>query len=244
MVGDDVDNWDVLKGLTIDQFQDTLNVDNQTGREDTCKLLNLLVVIDEDNSLEQLSKESLRAKIKDLCPEEVVSVDPIESNLCTKKDGNGKKWYNFDYNGKLSPQVRNEFRDEILNKLGIIGGLFAPGEEKNCIENVKVWYEAPDLHLTSPAYTQYAAPKIDWWDGFKIECSCGRKTEETYMNKNLKITDLKHPYANPTKVIAPRDNSSNSSTTTPVKKKKPNGLEKVIVNDPVDVETSYDVDFL
>ena len=27
MVGDDVDNWDVLKGLTIDQFQDTLNVD-------------------------------------------------------------------------------------------------------------------------------------------------------------------------------------------------------------------------
>ena len=238
MTGDDKTNWDILEGLTVDEFDDTITTD-----EDSCKLINLLVQIEVENNLEPLSHESLRNKIKALCPEAELTPEPAEENdLCTV-DENKQSWYNFDYGGELSHQVRNEFRTEILQKLRG-STVWAPGREAECIEEIKVWYEAPDKHITSKAYTNYAAPALDWWDGFQIKCgNC--ITNEEYKTKNLKITELKHPFANPKKVIAPTEKSSSSSTTViPVKNtKKTNGLERVITKD-VEVETSYDVDFL
>lgn len=233
-------DFTALTGPTVEEFHQVLSTDS-----DLCKLHNLLLQVDEDNELKELAKTSLIRKIKDLCPEAVVTQPVITNDLCSKPV-DGKSWYLFDYNGKLSPQVRNEFKDEILNKVGITGGLFAPGEEVNCIEEVKVWYEAPDKHITSKAYTNFAAPALNWWDGFKLDCNCGRKTEDTYMNgPNLKITDLKHPYANPTKLITPTKEKTSNTT---IKKSTTNnskvGLETIITKDQDDNRSSYNIDFL
>ena len=236
MVDEDIDNFDVLSGDTIDEFYDKL-----TTPVDKCKLYNLLVQIDEDNELLELPKQSLRDKIKELCPETKVSETEVVSDLCTPADDNGKTWYKFSYGTKLSPQVRNEFRYEILKKLRG-GTIFAPGEEKLCIENLKVWYEAPDQHITSPAYTQFAAPKIDWWDGFKIDCDCVIESSP-YKTKNLKIEELESFKAYNKPLVVPKSESSSSSSSSTIKTVEP-GLKTVISTDPVEVETSYDIDFL
>ena len=239
--------FDALEGLTISEFEETLNgVDVDTEK---CMLYNTLFDINRDNKLGVDDRNSIKEKLIELCPAIDVA-DPVIDNLCTDasddKKGVSRRWYRFEYNnGKLSPQARNEFKGEILIKLGWGSGAWAPGEEAKCIEDVNVWYEAPDKYKDSPAYKAYLAPALEWWDGFKISCDCLADLPgweaSPYSTKNLKITDLQHRLANPDKVFTPVEKSSSSSTINPVKSQ---GLEKVITKDPVEVETSYDVEFL
>tara|TARA_R110002020_G_scaffold474735_1_gene706954 strand:- start:36 stop:926 length:891 start_codon:yes stop_codon:yes gene_type:complete len=231
--------WDFwnLKGKTVQEMYDEVKNDDTN----LCRLYNLLLQIDEDNRLSESGKSTLQKIIKEICPDAVV-VEPPSNELCTEPDSEEKMWYKFEYPEGYFVGARDEFRYEILNKVRGTS-LFGPGAEAKCIENLKVWYEGADTHVTSKAYTNYQAPKLEWWNGFKIRCEC--VTQEPYKSKNLKITELKHRLANPDKVITPTEKSS---TTQNIIKSKPKdddkGLETIIKKDPVDIETSYDVDFL
>ena len=184
-----------------------------------CQILNTLLLIYEDGALNTVAKQKIDDIQAEVCPEiedpEIISSTETQTCTAPSDDPNGMSWYKFDYNGQYSPQVRQDFYRLVLDKLGIRNGVFAPGQEGECIERIQVWEQKPDEMVVSPTFTGNKAPKLDWWKGFKISCAC-IPADSPYKETNLKIYELDHPYIKGVGVPVEKTSSNSQTDNTSV----------------------------
>ena len=216
--------------------------DNAVSLEEKCKILNTLQPIVDVGRLSTKSEQDIEALRLEICPPTPSDENIGGTQTCTdvnKAGSHGKSWYKFDYNGAYSDQVRSDYYYMVLDKLGI--GMFAPGQEGKCVENVRIWEKEPDRY--SNGVNQ--GPTIDWWKGFRINCNC-IPDNSPYKNNNLNIYDLDHPNIKKTGVPVEKTSSNSKKTKTSVNNDNTNqddGLVNVINND-VETNPYEDITFL
>ena len=226
---------------------------NASDLNTQCQILNTLLLIYEDGALNSVAKQRIDDIKAEVCPEpeeEVISTTETQTCTAPSDDPNGISWYKFDYNGQYSPQVRQDFYRLVLDKLGIKNGVFAPGQEGECIERVQVWEQKPDELVTSPTFTGSKAPQLDWWKGFKISCAC-IPGSSPYVETNLKIYELDHPYIKGLGVpIEKTSSNSQTNVNTDFSVNNSSNLEKDevglvnVINTPVKNTPYKDITFL
>ena len=223
------DKNDEINGVDAETYYEGL-----TSLPEKCKFLNTILNIKDNGALEIDAKNRIDEIHIDICPSEApeesegqtaTCTDPLADKVAKANIPNFTGWYRFAYGGrgKKSHQARMDYYYLILDKLGI--GMFAPGEEGKCIEKMRIWEHEPEEHQTHPEVTQYHAPKIDWWKGFKINCACIPE-DSPYKNVSLNIFDLDHPNIKGYKTGIPIDKSSSGNITP--------------TNNPVKVDNSSD----